>query len=245
MIRRALLLLVTFGALASVSAQGGERTTTIKRKGPAGFKERFEVLRSDTSIRHGDYERSLDGAVIEKGRYAKGIRTGEWLFSDTQGQVIAHGTMIGGTKTGVWHYSTPLGEPVQTVDHTADSLLWFDPEAERRAGFEAPAAWPDTAMQRRPIFKGGMGYMNLLLMHNTRYPTDQLDRDVEGRVMVKFIVDKQGNTTSISCVEQDKPGFCAEAERAVAALGNNWIPGQQSGGPVPVKFQLPVHFKIR
>lgn len=244
MIRRSVLLLLVAGACVVASAQG-ERTTTIKRKETGGAKEQFEVLRSDTSVRHGEYQRTLSGAVIEEGHYTKGQRSGEWLFRDRQAVVIAQGNMNGDDKTGQWKYFTSLGEPVQTVDHDKDSLLWFDPEAERRAGFGAPIQWPDTSKEQLPIFLGGMSYMGLLVIHNTHYPESERDQGREGRVLVKFIVDKEGHTDRIACADADKPAFCAAAERAIAALGNNWIPARQLGDPVTVQFQLPVNFKLQ
>ncbi|MFT4061807.1 MAG: TonB family protein [Edaphocola sp.] len=85
--------------------------------------------------------------------------------------------------------------------------------------------------------------VNQYLAKNIRYPAAAREDNIQGRVVLQFVVDKDGSVTDI-VIKKDIGGGCGkEAERVVRSMPK-WKPGKQNGQPVKVYFTLPVSFKL-
>jgi TonB family protein len=91
--------------------------------------------------------------------------------------------------------------------------------------------------------KFGEGDISAYLKQNIRYPADAMERDVSGRVICQFIVEKDGSITSVSVVRSVDPFLDAEACRVIYGMPK-WIPGKQRGEKVRVKYTLPINFHL-
>ena len=94
-----------------------------------------------------------------------------------------------------------------------------------------------------PQFPGGMAGMMQYLSSNIRYPEDAREAGTQGRVIVSFVVEKDG---SISNAKVTKPTYSSldeEALRVVSAMPK-WTPGKQNGEAVRVKYTVPVSFRM-
>lgn len=78
---------------------------------------------------------------------------------------------------------------------------------------------------------------------NIKYPAIARENGVEGMVVVKFVVEKDGSITAAEVVRDIGAGCGAEALRVVNTMPK-WNPGKQRGRPVRVQFNLPVKFKL-
>ena len=78
---------------------------------------------------------------------------------------------------------------------------------------------------------------------NMVYPTQARDSDIQGKVIVKFIVDEGGNITNVRAATNLGGGLEEEAIRVVKLTGA-WKPGLQNGKPVKVNYTLPVVFRL-
>ncbi len=82
------------------------------------------------------------------------------------------------------------------------------------------------------------------LAQNIRYPAAAKEDGIQGRVVLQFVVDKDGSVTNI-VIQRDIGGGCGkEAERVVRSMPK-WKPGKQNGQPVRVYYTLPVSFKLQ
>ncbi|WP_276131788.1 energy transducer TonB [Polluticoccus soli] len=81
------------------------------------------------------------------------------------------------------------------------------------------------------------------LMENLRYPKDAESEDIEGRVMMKFVVTETGGFDSIRVAKPLYPSLDAEALRVISTMPP-WKPGKKGGKPVRVPFTMPVVFRI-
>lgn len=98
--------------------------------------------------------------------------------------------------------------------------------------------------QTMPEFKGGQDAMIKYLSKEINYPADARKEKVEGRVVLKFIVNDKGQITNIENVKESvDPRLVKEAMRVVAAMPA-WNPGTDKGQPVSVSFMLPISFKL-
>jgi TonB family protein len=94
-------------------------------------------------------------------------------------------------------------------------------------------------VENMPEFNGGAGALMQYLSHNIRYPEE---KDIQGRVIVSFVVDKDGSISNAQVVKSVHPSFDAEALRIINNMPK-WIPGTQNGKPVNVKYVVPINFK--
>lgn len=99
-------------------------------------------------------------------------------------------------------------------------------------------------VEQMPEFPGGINGLMQYLMTNVKYPVDAQKSKTEGRVLVMFIVDREGNVTEPEILKSVSPSLDAEALRVVNAMPK-WTPGKQKGKPVRVKYTLPIAFQLK
>ena len=94
-----------------------------------------------------------------------------------------------------------------------------------------------------PQFPGGQGVMMKYLAANIKYPASAVKAKKQGRVIVAFVIQKDGSVTNARIVRSVDPELDAEALRIVKAMPN-WTPGTQDGKPVNVRYTIPVVFSL-
>ena len=98
-------------------------------------------------------------------------------------------------------------------------------------------------VEEQPMFPGGMEEMMKFLQQNIKYPIEAQEQGKQGRVIVQFVVNKDGSISNDSVVRSVDPLLDAEALRVVRSMPN-WKPGKQRGKEVRVRFTLPVSFRL-
>lgn len=98
-------------------------------------------------------------------------------------------------------------------------------------------------VEQMPQYPGEMAKMMQYISENIKYLETAKANGVEGRVIVNFIVDTEGNITSPKILHSIDSELDAEALRVVASMPK-WTPGMQNGKKVNVKFTIPVSFRI-
>ena len=93
------------------------------------------------------------------------------------------------------------------------------------------------------MFPGGMQELMKFLQTSIRYPKEAQERGLQGRVIVQFVVNKDGSICDEKVVRSVDPQLDAEALRVVRSMPN-WTPGKQRGEAVRVRFTIPVSFKL-
>ena len=108
-----------------------------------------------------------------------------------------------------------------------------------------PAAPDDVFMvvEDVPEFPGGAAALLEFLRKNINYPTECRKNRVEGRVLVSFIVEKDGSITNPFITRGADPLLDAEALRVVSSMPN-WKPGYQRGEAVRVQYTVPINFRL-
>lgn len=94
-----------------------------------------------------------------------------------------------------------------------------------------------------PQYPGGPIAMLKYLMKNIKYPEQAMKEGIQGRVTVRFIVEKDGSISDVKPVLSVHPLLNKEAVRVVKSMPK-WSPGKHNGKPVRVRFNLPVMFKL-
>ena len=99
-------------------------------------------------------------------------------------------------------------------------------------------------VEQMPSFPGGMGALMSWLGQNIKYPVIAAETGVQGRVIVQFVVEKDGSITDVKIAKSVDPSLDKEATRVIKSMPH-WIPGRQNGSPVRVRYTVPVTFKLQ
>ena len=99
-------------------------------------------------------------------------------------------------------------------------------------------------VEEMPQFPGGPSALFEYLAKSVKYPVVAEENGVQGRVLLTFIVERDGTITDVRVVKSVDPSLDKEAQRVVTSMPH-WIPGKQNGSPVRVKYTVPVTFKLQ
>ena len=99
-------------------------------------------------------------------------------------------------------------------------------------------------VEQMPQFPGGDAALFEYLSSHIKYPTIAEENGVQGRVIVTFVVERDGSITDVQVVKSVDPSLDKEASRVVKGMPR-WIPGKQNGAPVRVKYTVPVTFRLQ
>ena len=111
---------------------------------------------------------------------------------------------------------------------------------------KSPKSDPDTVFQivdEMPKFSGGEQAMMEFVASNIKYPEAAKDKNIEGRVFVSFVVEKDGSVSNVKVMRGIGGGCHDEAVRVIKSMPN-WKPGIKDGKPVRVSYMMPINFKL-
>ena len=132
--------------------------------------------------------------------------------------------MIGRTG-GVDDESIPIPNPYLDIDLESSDRV-FD------------------VVEQMPSFPGGSKKLVEYLSEKTRYPKDLEETCIQGRVILTFVVERDGSISDVKVVRSLDPLLDKEAVRVVSSMPK-WIPGKQNGVAVRVKYTIPVTFRLK
>ena len=113
----------------------------------------------------------------------------------------------------------------------------------RAQNTDTPCGKVYQVVEQMPQFPGGPAAMMKFIADSLRYPSIACENRIEGRVVVQFVVDCEGNILNPLVVRSVDPLLDREAIRLVKLMPK-WIPGRQNGKPVNVIGLVPVIFKL-
>ena len=132
-------------------------------------------------------------------------------------------------------------EAAATETAAADSLRG------RVAGVSAGNSKDDgrvfDVVEEQPRYPGGTNALMTYLRDNIKYPAEAAKAGIQGKVIVQFVVGKDGTVRDVKPIRNISPELDAEAVRVVAAMPK-WVPGYQRGEAVNVRYTLPVNFRM-
>ncbi len=100
------------------------------------------------------------------------------------------------------------------------------------------------SVEQMPTFPGGEAALMKYLSSHLQYPTMAAENNIQGRVIVQFVVTKTGKVGEVKVVRSVDKDLDREAIRVCKSLPN-FIPGRQNGQAVSVWYTLPVTFKLQ
>ncbi len=146
-------------------------------------------------------------------------------------QIVENDTNIEETEIAT---SEDKGEAVQVVS-TGPAVV-VEEVVEEEQIFQV--------VEEMPSFPGGDAECMRFLNKNIKYPTIAQENGIQGRVILQFVVNKDGSIVDVTIARSVDPYLDKEAVRVVKMMPK-WKPGKQRGKPVRVKYTLPVMFRLQ
>ncbi len=213
-----------------------------------------EYETDETVLREGVNARSYQMLLIKK---AVGTRLYSMANSFNHSSLKKRITMMLKEKSNPWArakylYILPLAALAVTafarpeVSAVADEISAVKVIAPAvhdsiQPNVQPAVAAPSSALDQMPEFPGGMEALNTYLRNNIRYPQEAQKAGIQGRVIIQFIVSKDGSITDAEVVESVDPQLDAEGLRLIKNMPR-WKPGMRKGQAIRVKQTLPIRF---
>ena len=100
-----------------------------------------------------------------------------------------------------------------------------------------------TVVDKEAEYPGGIEAMNRFLAQNIIYPTLAKQKNIHGKVLISFIIEKNGSISNIKVIKDIGEG-CGEEGMRIVKLMPKWKPAQQKSEPVRQQFVLPISFQL-
>lgn len=187
--------------------------------------EEYNVLKSNSSIMHGEYKKfSKSGTLQILGYYNNGVEDSIWSFYTSKGDLIQKYNV---TKRDIVYFRLDENEQYKTykIINGLDN--------------------PNVILDRPPLFIGGNDFLTYEIGKRIRYPEEAVENGITGKVYVSFVIDKSGNTNSFKILKSLGFGLDEEVLRVLQSLPHNWLPGIYKGNPVDVEYIYPVSFNLQ
>ena len=161
----------------------------------------------------------------------------DYVYQQPQKKIIKKGKKNTTVKTDTVNeivVVAPPAQPQQVEPVEMPNPLKVDQKKDR--AFDV--------VEEMPQFPGGPSALFEYLAANIRYPKAAYKAGVQGRVILTFVVEKDGSISGTEVVKSVSPLLDAEAVRVINAMPN-WVPGRQNGKVVRVKYAVPVSFMLQ
>ena len=190
-----------------------------------------KVLREPAKQLDGDveYRSPVDTVIIEKEPSKVKKHTAKVVFNETNKG-----------KVPITQESLDEGQAFEVVGNVDEEILQPEPPAVG----ENQLTLMGDVVEQMPSFPGGPQALLNYLSEHINYPEGYEETCVQGRVVITFVVEKDGSLSDITVVKSLEQAFDEEVLRAVKSMPN-WIPGMQDGKPVRVKYTVPVNFRLK
>ena len=99
------------------------------------------------------------------------------------------------------------------------------------------------SVEQVPEFPGGPNGLGSYLMKTIRYPKEEREKGIQGRVIATFVVEPDGSLSDIKILRGVSKGLDDESLR-VLSLSPKWKPGYQNQRPVRVQYSIPISFTL-
>lgn len=200
-----------------------------KKEKKAEVKRKIEVEQKKEVVKEVKSSIKFTAPVIKKDNEVKPEEE-----MKTQDELMQTNTAIGALDV---KGNSDQGEVLKVTQRVADEPVKAEPKPEvENKIFDV--------VEQMPSFPGGNGALMKYLAENIKYPVVAQENGVQGRVVVSFVVEKDGSITDVQVVRSVDPSLDREAQRVVKSMPK-WIPGKQNGSAVRVKYNVPVSFRLQ
>lgn len=196
------------------------------------------------------YYHHQTGTLSEQGHYFVGRKMGQWQHYHPEGWLHHTLTWNDGKREGSFEVYDSTGAIINHGVYQNDSIV-----SQQHPQFEPIIRQDYDGVWRKPdemptlivdaVKDKGSNDQNMLhgLVMNVRYPRIARENNIQGQVLMSFVVDEKGMVQDIKAINGNCASLEKEARRVIGVL-TPWKPGTVDGKPVKVKFHFPIRFKL-
>lgn len=165
------------------------------------------------------------------------LQSPDKILSEEARRVIA--------SSPAWTPGEQRGQKVRVV-YTLPVDFRITGNDEKPTNVASPQSGDDTFLvaETMPKFQGGdLNTYRTWLQQQVRYPAEALAKNIAGRVVATFVIEKDGSISNINILQSPDKLLTDEARRIMAKTPA-WTPGTQKGQPVRVKYTIPIDFRV-
>jgi TonB family protein len=209
--------------------ENGELTGEQTRYYPNGRfynKQSYVTTLDTTELLLQDCSDSTGNVLTKNGN-------GIWInYNDNFTLEIEKGKVVNGLRDSVWTIAEAYGGPYKEV--YKNGKIFNNPSEDQKIF---------TSVEQVPEFPGGIAAFYTFLNKNIQYPTDARRNNTQGRVIISFVVEKDGSLTNVKVARGIGDGCDEEAVRVIKSCPK-WKPGMQNGRSVRVAYSVPISFAL-
>ena len=168
-------------------------------------------------------------------RFLDEVGTGS--FKTNENDVLVEGTYTNGLKDKTWKTVISSGNVTYLDEYKVGEFM-----SGKTIDKNGKTSSYDK-LETLPTFKGGIQAFGSFLSSNLRYPAEARDNNVQGRVFIQFVIEKDGSLTEAKVIRGVGSG-CDEEALRVINRSPKWNPGEQRGVPVRVSYTVPIFFQL-
>lgn len=207
------------------------------KSGVLQMRGSYATPKKVTKQGHFDYYYEND-LLENEGNFLNGKEDGNWSHCDKQGKISKEINYKDGKFNGelICYWNNGL---LKRKDIYKDNEL------------VKGEVWDSTGIKEdyynyltKPEFCGGNEVLLLFLKNKVKYPPKALRKGIMGKVVVGFIIEKDGQVSNIHILQGVHELLDAEAVRVVSIMPN-WNPGNIEGKPIRVSYQIPINFSCK
>lgn len=247
-----------FGFVALAAPQQAEFTYSSRTRLPSGFYRMTTGSKYDLynpqlkRIHSGEYNWCHEANRNHYEQFRAAKKTKEKLVAVAFRQGMAYGEWLAITESGKEYlFKEPekkpaLPPPAKPVEPVEELIMEEMPMAvpPPLKVVESPdQVFQIFDVQQAPEFPGGADSLLQYQIRNLKYPRPAAENAIQGMVVLKFIIEKDGAINTVNIVRDIGGGCGAEAKRLVLAMPK-WTPGKKNGQAVRVEYTMPVKFKL-
>ena len=185
------------------------------------------------------------GTLTDKdGKFTLPVKKGDVLVVSYIGLQTQSVVVQADVNLGIWMKEDvqPMEEMVVVGQTPIEEVKYTKVEVEETEEPQEKVIFQ--VVEEMPEFPGGMSEAMKFLAKNIKYPVAAQQAKIEGRVIVQFVVERDGSISDIHTVRSVSPELDAEAIRVVSLMPK-WKPGKQRGKAVAVKYTMPIMFRLQ
>jgi TonB family protein len=221
---------------------------------PGGVEAFGKFLGSNIRYPAAAREKHIQGRVIctfivEKNGRLSNIRVVRSISPDIDAEAVRVLNMSPTWKAGVQNnhkvrtqYSVPISFTLDNSDKLTGKNNTTDPPPVVEQ-LPPNSNGVLSSVEHLPEFPGGVEAFGKFLGSHVRYPKDAREKGIQGRVIITFVVEKDGSLSGYKISRGVSPDIDAEALR-VLKMSPTWSPGTQKGKPVRVQYSVPISFTL-
>lgn len=186
----------------------------------------------------------LDGNKQMVGQFSdrkEEVKVGFFVFYAKNGSKESEGNFANNKREGGWKYYHPNGTVSALVEYRSDSIIKAEEFNEN--GVQLNENDTLNFADNLPKFSNDPEDLYKFISKKIQYPTWAKRLNIDGKVVIRFVVDKNVDIVDVQLIKSAHPTLDEEALRVVKSMPS-WFPGTHEGKPVCIRYTLPILFKL-